>query len=320
VIAPLFVIALSQLSLSSFSAHAAFSRTLFTLHFELIEFCHLSSVVPVVPWPFPIHPPKIKDSKTRIAAAPVTTTMLKASQVARPSSCGRNMKQTANNVPLVITHVPEFSRYKMKRGKLCNVALGLTLLLSLCSVLPVTTACQVCSAISLTSVLKRDSSRGFLSHGLGFAAMKGFVEKRPVAFAGVIVAHRVLRRQKYRHYHGIGFRSDQQRTSTDDDTSSDGDSAEEDTEKTESTSKESGLSSAMILSIGFYKNFISPLLPPACRFLPTCSQYGVQAISEFGPSKGGILIAWRLLRCSPIGGKGYDPPKWPPVPFTYSSY
>mmetsp|Transcript_2671 Transcript_2671/g.7411 ORF Transcript_2671/g.7411 Transcript_2671/m.7411 type:complete len:216 (-) Transcript_2671:1556-2203(-) len=80
------------------------------------------------------------------------------------------------------------------------------------------------------------------------------------------------------------------------------------------------MSGAMVGSIEFYKNWISPLLPPACRFVPTCSQYGVQAIQEFGPSKGAILIAWRLLRCSPIGGKGYDPPKWPPVHYTYSSY
>lgn len=47
----------------------------------------------------------------------------------------------------------------------------------------------------------------------------------------------------------------------------------------------------------------------ACRFLPTCSQYGVQAIEEFGPQKGVILTAWRILRCSPLGGKGYDPPR-----------
>ena len=80
------------------------------------------------------------------------------------------------------------------------------------------------------------------------------------------------------------------------------------------------MSSAMIGAIGFYKGWISPLLPPACRFLPTCSQYGVQAIQEFGPSKGSVLIAWRLLRCSPFGGRGYDPPKWPPVPYTYGSY
>ncbi|KAL3787721.1 hypothetical protein HJC23_012147 [Cyclotella cryptica] len=80
------------------------------------------------------------------------------------------------------------------------------------------------------------------------------------------------------------------------------------------------MSSSMIIAIGFYKKWISPLLPPACRFLPTCSQYGVQAIQEFGPTKGVILTAWRLARCSPLGGKGYDPPKWPPVAYTYGRY
>mmetsp|Transcript_12983 Transcript_12983/g.36579 ORF Transcript_12983/g.36579 Transcript_12983/m.36579 type:complete len:250 (-) Transcript_12983:109-858(-) len=87
-----------------------------------------------------------------------------------------------------------------------------------------------------------------------------------------------------------------------------------------SEEEDSTMSSAMIATIGVYKNFISPLLPPACRFVPTCSQYGVQAIKEFGPSKGVVLTSWRLLRCSPFGGKGYDPPKWPPVSYTYSSY
>lgn len=80
------------------------------------------------------------------------------------------------------------------------------------------------------------------------------------------------------------------------------------------------MSSSMIMAIGFYKKFISPLLPPACRFLPTCSQYGVQAIEKYGPQKGLILTAWRLARCSPFGGKGYDPPIWPPVSYTYGSY
>ena len=80
------------------------------------------------------------------------------------------------------------------------------------------------------------------------------------------------------------------------------------------------ISSSMISALGFYKAFISPLLPPACRFVPTCSQYGVQAIQEFGPTKGSVLIAWRLLRCSPIGGKGYDPPQWPPVSYTHGSW
>jgi uncharacterized protein len=85
-------------------------------------------------------------------------------------------------------------------------------------------------------------------------------------------------------------------------------------------SDDSPVSTSMIVAIGFYKNFISPLLPPACRFVPTCSQYGVQAIKEFGPTKGSVLIAWRLLRCSPFGGKGYDPPRWPPVSYTYGSW
>jgi hypothetical protein len=89
--------------------------------------------------------------------------------------------------------------------------------------------------------------------------------------------------------------------------------------RTDMEQEEPALSSAMIATIGVYKNFISPLLPPACRFVPTCSQYGVQAIKEFGPSKGVILTSWRLLRCTPFGGKGYDPPKWPPVSYTYSS-
>jgi len=52
---------------------------------------------------------------------------------------------------------------------------------------------------------------------------------------------------------------------------------------------------AMVGAIGVYKNFISPLLPPACRFLPTCSQYGVQAIEDFGASRGCILTAWRCV-------------------------
>ena len=85
-------------------------------------------------------------------------------------------------------------------------------------------------------------------------------------------------------------------------------------------SKEGRMTAGMTGAIGFYKGWISPILPPACRFVPTCSQYGVQAIQEFGPTKGALLTAWRLMRCSPLGGKGYDPPRWPPVPYNYASY
>jgi putative membrane protein insertion efficiency factor len=107
---------------------------------------------------------------------------------------------------------------------------------------------------------------------------------------------------------------------TDSISSSDDEESATSEEETTTETNKPPVSSAMVATIGVYKNFISPLLPPACRFVPTCSQYGVQAIEEFGPTKGAILTAWRLLRCSPLGGKGYDPPKWPPVQYTYGSY
>jgi len=107
---------------------------------------------------------------------------------------------------------------------------------------------------------------------------------------------------------------------TDNETTQDGDSQADSDTKPPIEKEEPVMTSAMVATIGIYKNWISPLLPPACRFVPTCSQYGVQAIKEFGPSKGAILTSWRLLRCTPFGGKGYDPPKWPPVSYTYSSY
>lgn len=73
------------------------------------------------------------------------------------------------------------------------------------------------------------------------------------------------------------------------------------------------LADVMKSSIWWYKNNLSPILPSTCRFLPSCSSYGLEAIEKFGPWKGGILTAWRILRCNPTGGKGYDPPKWPPT-------
>lgn len=66
--------------------------------------------------------------------------------------------------------------------------------------------------------------------------------------------------------------------------------------------------------IKFYKAAISPLLPSACRFVPTCSQYGLESFQKHGPIKGFYLTARRLLRCHPLGGSGYDPV---PETFTY---
>ncbi len=67
------------------------------------------------------------------------------------------------------------------------------------------------------------------------------------------------------------------------------------------------LTKVMLALIWFYRNCISPLKPPTCRYTPTCSQYAVEAIKKHGPFKGGWLAFKRILRCHPFGGSGYDP-------------
>ncbi|HAC22986.1 MAG TPA: membrane protein insertion efficiency factor YidD [Porphyromonadaceae bacterium] len=67
------------------------------------------------------------------------------------------------------------------------------------------------------------------------------------------------------------------------------------------------LSWLLLAPVYFYKYSISPLLPPACRYTPTCSEYTIQAIKKYGPFKGGVLAIKRILRCNPWGGSGYDP-------------
>ncbi|MDR6225367.1 membrane protein insertion efficiency factor YidD [Desmospora profundinema] len=59
--------------------------------------------------------------------------------------------------------------------------------------------------------------------------------------------------------------------------------------------------------IRFYQRVISPLTPPTCRFAPTCSQYGLIAISRYGFWKGGWLTAKRIAKCHPFHPGGYDP-------------
>jgi hypothetical protein len=63
----------------------------------------------------------------------------------------------------------------------------------------------------------------------------------------------------------------------------------------------------MIALIRFYQYAISPFLPNACRFTPTCSQYGVEALTKHGVFKGTYLTVRRFLRCNPWGGHGHDP-------------
>lgn len=59
--------------------------------------------------------------------------------------------------------------------------------------------------------------------------------------------------------------------------------------------------------IMFYRKCISPFTPPSCRFVPTCSQYALEAFKKHGVIKGLYLSTRRILRCHPWGGSGYDP-------------
>ena len=65
----------------------------------------------------------------------------------------------------------------------------------------------------------------------------------------------------------------------------------------------------LLALVRFYRKSISPLRPPCCRFIPTCSQYALEAIEKYGALKGGWLAFKRIMRCHPFyrGGKTYDP-------------
>ena len=68
-----------------------------------------------------------------------------------------------------------------------------------------------------------------------------------------------------------------------------------------------GIEALFLILIRFYQIFISPLLGSNCRYTPTCSGYGMQAIRKYGPFKGGWLTLKRIARCNPWGGHGHDP-------------
>jgi uncharacterized protein len=63
----------------------------------------------------------------------------------------------------------------------------------------------------------------------------------------------------------------------------------------------------LITLVRGYQRLISPLFPPSCRFMPTCSQYAVEAIDRFGPIRGSYLATMRIFRCHPFHPGGYDP-------------
>ena len=65
--------------------------------------------------------------------------------------------------------------------------------------------------------------------------------------------------------------------------------------------------------IRFYQRAISPYRLSTCKYIPTCSAYAMEAVERFGALRGGLLAAWRLLRCNPFAKAGYDP-----VPDTFT--
>lgn len=64
---------------------------------------------------------------------------------------------------------------------------------------------------------------------------------------------------------------------------------------------------AFMAAIRFYQKGISPLNPPRCRYIPTCSQYALEAVEKYGAVKGTFLATKRILRCNPFHKGGYDP-------------
>jgi len=67
------------------------------------------------------------------------------------------------------------------------------------------------------------------------------------------------------------------------------------------------MKSLALRSLQLYKRWISPALPPSCRYVPTCSEYAMEAVERYGAWRGGLKATWRLLRCHPFAKGGLDP-------------
>ena len=66
------------------------------------------------------------------------------------------------------------------------------------------------------------------------------------------------------------------------------------------------LRAVVLAPLHLYRRVISPLLPARCRYYPSCSQYAVETVREYGVIRGFILAGWRLLRCNPLSHGGFD--------------
>lgn len=83
----------------------------------------------------------------------------------------------------------------------------------------------------------------------------------------------------------------------------------------ERTKEEAGKARAAVQLLRWYKAEVSPWIPPSCRYVPTCSEYAMQAFATYGWWRGALMTTWRLARCQPFGGSGYDPATWENTPF-----
>ena len=67
------------------------------------------------------------------------------------------------------------------------------------------------------------------------------------------------------------------------------------------------LRSVLVAALRFYQHWISPAFGQRCRYYPSCSEYAIQAVQQFGILRGLVLASWRLLRCNPFSHGGFDP-------------
>lgn len=67
------------------------------------------------------------------------------------------------------------------------------------------------------------------------------------------------------------------------------------------------LAKFFIFLIKIYRYVVSPVTPPSCRYLPTCSEYAVEAFQRYNLAKAGFLTIKRIMKCNPFGGSGFDP-------------
>ncbi len=76
---------------------------------------------------------------------------------------------------------------------------------------------------------------------------------------------------------------------------------------TEASSRPALLARVLVVALRVYRRYVSPLVPPSCRFTPTCSAYGIEALTRHGVLRGSWLTLRRLLRCAPWHPGGWDP-------------